>query len=198
MWKWDLKRHIFPYVLWRLKCSETKGRYLAYANLNPIRWWILPFKAPHTKNQFHLPIGIAKKILNGWSRHRKRIQSRYSVQPYWQHPYPIHEENHCFHHAYPPIPVHYTLSINKCKTKYKFLWQHLRTVYLLISHATRPFSSITSAAVAYPIRRRTRFRHLSSSICSRERFFFSSAFSWRISPATWPVMWQHPRSVKYY
>ncbi|KAK2183315.1 hypothetical protein NP493_315g00027 [Ridgeia piscesae] len=44
---------------------------------------------------------------------------------------------------------------------------------LQISHATRPFISMTSDAVAYPIRRRTLFRHFSSSICSSDLFFFS-------------------------
>lgn len=36
--------------------------------------------------------------------------------------------------------------------------------YLDNSQATRPLSSITSAAVQYPSRRRTRFLHLSSVI----------------------------------
>src|ERR1700722_3292923 len=36
---------------------------------------------------------------------------------------------------------------------------------VLISHATRPFISTISADVVNPSRRRTRFRHLSSSIC---------------------------------
>ena len=54
---------------------------------------------------------------------------------------------------------------------------------LLISHATRPFISMTSDAVAYPIRRRTLLRHLSSSICRSDLFFFSCVFKALISLA---------------
>ena len=57
------------------------------------------------------------------------------------------------------------------------MWGVHQAAYLLISHATRPFSSITSEAVQYPSRRNTRFRHFNSSICSNDFFFFNSAFS---------------------
>lgn len=43
------------------------------------------------------------------------------------------------------------------------------------SQATRPLRSITSWEVAYPSRRNTRFRHLSSSICNKLLAFFRSS-----------------------
>lgn len=63
--------------------------------------------------------------------------------------------------------------------------------HLLISQATRPFTSMTSEDVANPRRRSTRFRHFSSSICSTVRAFFNSRFAALISPAIWRYAHAH-------
>lgn len=71
-------------------------------------------------------------------------------------------------------------------------------LHLLISQATRPFTSMTSEEVANPRRRSTRFRHFSSSICSTVRAFFNSRFAALISPAIYRHTDTHVSTLSSY